>query len=720
MHRRTALFAVSLMWVLGAVVGPVTAAPGSSSDRPFSEHRTAEVLVKYRRGAQPAEVRSIVAGTVTKRFRGMSLEVLDPAGSVADAVAALNADPRVEYAEPNYLYRATSIVTPDDPHYPRLWGLDKIRMPEAWTLTRGSKDVTVAVVDSGLALSHPDLAPNVSGNPGEMGDGRENNAVDDDGNGYVDDWRGWDWIDDDNQPNDSHGHGSHVAGTIGARGNDSFGIAGVNWDVNLLPLRTLDPTGLGTSGDIAAAFTYAGELGVDVVNASFGGSGHSTALLQAINAYPETLFVVAAGNDGNNNDLQPQYPCNFAAANLLCVAASDSSDNLAGFSNYGATAVDLAAPGVGIVSSAPATTQPFTENFETDISGRWTTGGVNNLWTRGIDAHGGFLSDSLGINYLNDTDSWIATVSPFSLREQEDCRLHLTARLDLENGKDLLLAEASRNADVWTKVASWTGNTDGRWVALSGDVGAFDGAEAAYLRFRLSTNSTGTGQGAEVDDVRVRCLTQHYSGQEFVSASGTSMAAPHVAGVAALLKAADPDATVSEIVGAIMSTTETTVGLAGRVASSGRLDAAAALEWLTGTPLSEPEPAPLPTAPLPGSTPHPSGTASPEPEPTPEPPQLVSEEHARSITLRVRQRFATGRIALWEQDGHAGCRSGVVVQIKRNGRTVRTLRTAADGSYLTRIPDRSGRYRAVAPTFDVPEAVPTQTCLIARSRLISR
>ncbi|MFP5353469.1 MAG: S8 family serine peptidase, partial [Actinomycetota bacterium] len=98
LHRRTALFAVSLMWVLGAVVGPVTAAPGSSSDRPFSEHRTAEVLVKYRRGAQPAEVRSIVAGTVTKRFRGMSLEVLDPAGSVADAVAALNADPRVEYA----------------------------------------------------------------------------------------------------------------------------------------------------------------------------------------------------------------------------------------------------------------------------------------------------------------------------------------------------------------------------------------------------------------------------------------------------------------------------------------------------------------------------------------------------------------------------------------------------------------------------------------------
>lgn len=701
--------------------------------RATDELRPTEILVKYRTPGKAAEVRSRVGAKLVERLPGPALEVLKPTQPLDQAIEELEADPNVVYAEPNYVYKATSVV-PNDPHYNMLWALNKIRMPEAWTHVQGSRDVTIAVVDSGVALGHPDLAPNIWRNPGESGGGKDSNGVDDDGNGHVDDWRGWDWIEDDNRPGDSHGHGSHVAGTIGASGNDGYGLVGVNWTTSIMPLRTLDSTGVGTSGDIAAAFTYAGRLGVDIVNASLGGSGQSTSILQAINSFPETLFVVAAGNDGTNNDLQPQYPCNYPAANLICVAASDTADNLASFSNYGPTSVDLAAPGVSIVSTAPAKSQPFTDSFETDLSNRWVTGGTNGLWTRGVDTQGGYLSDSLGIDYLNNTDSWIATSNPISLKDQTECKLHFTARIELESGTDTLLVEMSRDQETWAKVGGWTGSSSGRWNALSDSITSFDGSAAAYLRFRLKTNSSVTAQGTDIDDVRIRCLSDAYLGNEFLSASGTSMAAPHVAGVAGLLKAAVPGATIGEIVHAILSSAQTTTGLLGRVATSGRLDAAAALEKLTGSALGEPtplpsvEPTPPPTEPTPEPTasatpsPDPTPTATPQPDPTstPVPPTIGAASHARTITLKLGGALVlSGRINLEEQ-GYAGCMTGVPVKIKRNGRTIKKVTTTDAGFYRARIRDRRGRYVAVATAYEAPDAIPTQTCLKARSRVKRR
>jgi thermitase len=182
-------------------------------------------------------------------------------------------------------------------------------------------------VDSGVDASHPDLAPN-------MGEGH-------------------DWVDGDADPADLNGHGTHVAGTIGARGNDGAGVAGMAWRVSLVPLRVLDADGSGYVSDVIQAYGYARDRQLRVVNASLGGDSYSQAERDAIASAPHTLFVVAAGNDGADNDVSDSYPCDFDLANVLCVAAVDQHDRLADFSNRGAASVDLAAPGVNVASTWP-------------------------------------------------------------------------------------------------------------------------------------------------------------------------------------------------------------------------------------------------------------------------------------------------------------------------------------------------------------------------------
>jgi subtilisin family serine protease len=247
------------------------------------------------------------------------------AGQSVDAAAeAFEQHPEVLYAEPNWIYRAA--VIPNDLRFGELWGLDRIGAPAAWDLNTGSAAVKVAVVDTGVAYDHPDLAPNVVA--------------------------GWDFVGNDNDASDQHGHGTHVAGTIGARGNDGLGVAGVNWNVALMPVQVLSPVGNGRIDQISEGLAFAARNGAKVVNASLGGSNFSQTMERAIREAPETLFVVAAGNGARDNDTSPIYPCNYDLANVVCVAASDRDDSKASFSNFGATSVDLAAPGVNVVSTA--------------------------------------------------------------------------------------------------------------------------------------------------------------------------------------------------------------------------------------------------------------------------------------------------------------------------------------------------------------------------------
>jgi subtilisin family serine protease len=323
-----------------------------------------EFVVRYRdaAGASRGVRRLAEAGAAGRRVTDRVALVRLPKGKrLRAAAAALRRDRDVVWAEPNYVYRAER--APNDALFAQQWSLHNtgrsgradadIDAPEAWNVTTGDASVLVGVIDTGADLTHPDLAPNIAVNPGESGAGREANGIDDDGNGLADDVRGWDFAAMDNDPSDSFGHGSHVAGTIGARGGDGRGTTGVAWQVGLLPLRALNDQGSGSSLDIADAMTYAAGRGARVVNVSLGGAGYSQTMLDAICAAPDTLFVVAAGNSTNDVEQEPFYPCAYAAANIVCVAATDADDELASFSNFGAYSVDLAAPGAQILSTVP-------------------------------------------------------------------------------------------------------------------------------------------------------------------------------------------------------------------------------------------------------------------------------------------------------------------------------------------------------------------------------
>lgn len=360
--RRRATGFITLVFVMMLGQGTAWGADARSGGSISSE-----VIVRYRAGLTDASRAGVRAAFQARRARPLhapGLEVLSaPAGTdPRDLAAALERRPEVLAAEPVYLRRVAS--APNDPRFSEQWGLqntgqnggtpgDDIDASTAWSVTTGSSSVVVAVVDTGIDDSHPDLAANIWRNPGETGGGKETNGVDDDHNGFVDDWRGWDFVGDDNDPFDENGHGTHVGGVIGAQGNNGTGVAGVGWSVRLMPLRVLDAHGEGTSAGAIDAYDYARRMGARVLNLSFSGPDRSSIEEQTIGAAGEILFVVAAGNAASDIDAVPSYPCSYPAANIVCVTASDRADQLASFSNYGATTVDLAAPGVGVLSTYP-------------------------------------------------------------------------------------------------------------------------------------------------------------------------------------------------------------------------------------------------------------------------------------------------------------------------------------------------------------------------------
>ncbi|PAY16161.1 hypothetical protein CKO51_28085 [Rhodopirellula sp. SM50] len=272
--------------------------------------------------------------------------------------------PGVIYAEPNYEIRLS--VVPDDPGFDSLWGLHNagqtggtvdadIDGSEAWEITTGDADTVVAVIDTGVDYLHPDLAANMWSNPGEIaGDG-----IDNDGNGFIDDVHGFDFVSGDGDPMDDHNHGTHVAGTIGAVANNGIGVVGVSWNVQIMAVKFLNASGGGSTAAAVSAIQYAVDNGATISNHSWGFNGTaSQALADAIEyaRAADHIVVAAAGNGGgdqvgDDNDARPFYPANFPHDNLIAVAATDHNDALATFSNFGATQVDLGAPGVGIYST---------------------------------------------------------------------------------------------------------------------------------------------------------------------------------------------------------------------------------------------------------------------------------------------------------------------------------------------------------------------------------
>lgn len=280
---------------------------------------------------------------------------------------ALANSPNVLSVEPNF--RLSIDVIPDDPSFDQLWGLDNsadadIDAPEAWDLTTGSSDMVVGVIDTGVDYNHEDLAQNIWVNPLECPAGRGTcveNGIDEDGNGYVDDFYGWDFANNDNDPRDDNSHGTHVAGTIAAVGNNGKGVVGVNWNAKIMAIKFLDSRGSGYLSDAVQAIDYATmmrrDYGINIrlTNNSWGGGGYSQSMYDAIaaNRNAGMLFVAAAGNDSLNNDSYAAYPASYNLNNIISVASTTSSDALSSFSNYGRTTVDVGAPGSSIYSTMP-------------------------------------------------------------------------------------------------------------------------------------------------------------------------------------------------------------------------------------------------------------------------------------------------------------------------------------------------------------------------------
>ena len=291
-----------------------------------------------------------VGARIARHFAQMDVYLcrLSEGQTMSQVLEALRANPDVEYAEPNYLRHSLGLV-PNDPLYDRQWDLENIHMPEAWTILTGSSNVVLAVTDSGMDLNHEDLQGNIWIN----GDEVCGNGLDDDGDGYVDNCHGANLVTGKGEPIDDLGHGTHVAGIAGAVGNNGIGIAGVNWQISLMPLKFLDENGWGDVADFIKAVEFAKAHGVKIMNLSVGAYSYSEAEKQAIEGAPNILFIVSAGNERYDNDFHPLYPASYDLPNIISVAASNYSDALASYSNYGKQTVDVAAPGLGIMGTVP-------------------------------------------------------------------------------------------------------------------------------------------------------------------------------------------------------------------------------------------------------------------------------------------------------------------------------------------------------------------------------
>lgn len=349
--------------LLGVFLGTFNSSYALANQADFSlPHKPSQLIVKFKKNSFFDEETHLGPDTkILHRYaNGAVLVELPPhmVGEEKNFAQELLREDDVEYVEPNYEIHVDAV--PNDPSFKNLYGMNKISAPSAWDITKGSKKVIVGVIDTGIDCTHPDLTPNCATNKGETGfdlrlRDKRFNGVDDDKNGFVDDFRGWDFANNDNLPFDDHGHGTHVAGTIGAVGNNGVGVAGVAWEVSFFGLKFLDASGSGTLDAAVRAIDYANMMNIPITNNSWGGGGFSQTLEDAIKRGQAKglLFVAAAGNEAENNDQVPAYPASYKLDNIISVAATDSKDVLAGFSNVGKTSVHLSAPGVQIFSSMP-------------------------------------------------------------------------------------------------------------------------------------------------------------------------------------------------------------------------------------------------------------------------------------------------------------------------------------------------------------------------------
>jgi subtilisin family serine protease len=497
-----------------------------------------EVLVKFKDEASLVAIRNAIGPGRSQSVGRLKRVILTPGADVEQEVARLNQKGEVEYAQPVYIKRLQ--VIPNDPLFNQQWALRNngqaapsvgtrgadINVVPAWDITTGSRDVVVAIIDTGLDLVHPELSQNVWTNPGEiLGDG-----IDNDGDGFVDDVHGWDWTTNQPLPLDVDGHGTIVAGIIGATGDNRANIAGVNWRVSIMPLKVFDAGGTAMTTHIIEAIRYAVDHGARIINASYGSIGSATdagrdfdrAEYEAFRYAQDAgvLVVAAACNTvpfGNSNDdlSQTCVPASYPLGNIIAVGSSDNNDAMASFSNFGVQSVDLVAPGVDVITTAPSFIQLA---YRTHISGFSETYNLeNSVGCKAVGAASLYdVTDGDPGPYLGDSSN--------------------SRPVDLSGFAGILKAQSPVGAINWRGVT--------------------------IVCYDVPTNHSVSTQ------------------------TGTSVSAPLVSGVAALAlaeaEARNQTPGVADLRAMILGGVDPKPLLEGKVATGGRLNAAKVLASLTG------------------------------------------------------------------------------------------------------------------------------------------
>lgn len=544
------------------------------------------------------------------------------------AIASLEADPAVANAEPDGFLAPQAI--PDDPLFGQLWGLHNtgagiggfggavadadIDAPAAWDVSVGLPSVVVADIDSGYRFDSPELGPVAWTNAGET----PGDEVDNDSNGFVDDVHGYDFVGADAaspvadpDPTDDNiitgGHGVHTAGTIGAAGDNGVGITGVAQDARIMPLRVCANQSFAEGAEhamrcpissVVAAINYAGANGARVANLSLGGPDFSEAMRVALVSNPGTLYVISAGNEGTDNDSERKYPCVFETdfepghvENVICVAATNQADQRAGFSNFGDETVDLGAPGTEIASTYPALEDRFSDSFEAeDFATRWTADGEDGSFQRTNEApltsYG--ISDSPGAAPTADARKWSTQTTAVAIpAEWGSCRITGKAYANRGGGTAGIVLFKSGGGSQFFGFPDTGGSAmqGFQTAVLNGLAG-----QSVWLRVEYDAPAAPTAaNGFWVDDLKITCRKPQSAAVGYYFLQGTSMAAPHVSGAAALLFSAQPGANVAEVRHALLTSVDPVASLASTTSTGGRLNAAAALTSLAEDTFDAPE-----------------------------------------------------------------------------------------------------------------------------------
>ncbi len=593
------------------------------------------VLVTMKPGASVSSVRSRMesvasasktigrGGPEFRRFRALAergkqdlVLMKCPGVTTQKLLETFKGHPDVAIAEPDYIITVDAV--PSDASFDQLWALENsgqtvdeeagtadadIDATEAWDRLRaGDAEVVVAVIDTGVDYTHGDLADNMWTNAAER-DGQA--GVDDDGNGWVDDIYGIDACNDDGDPYDDHYHGTHVAGTIAAVTDNGDGIAGITWNrARIMALKFLSASGSGATSDAVECIEYMlamnqrAENNIVVMNASWGSTSASDTLKAALETAAEAGIIMSAasGNDTNDCDgSQKHYPSSLDVENVISVGATTQNDRLASFSNYGASEVDIAAPGVNILSTIPGggytpiSTDLFFDGMENGnvywdperTSGNWAISDEN-----AFDDNMAW-SDSPGGNYVyGDTGvelnfSLVSLPIDLSAEAGKNLMLGFWLYKDLLpdqtacGKKDTLYVEVSAdNGETWTALAAHTGG-DPNWKCYAYAISSDLFTNTFRIRFRMDIWPNGSADGVYIDKIGIG---EANAMGAFKFANGTSMAAPHVSGAIAMMASLYPDESMDARISRLLGGTDRLEVLKGVLATDGRLNLDAAVQ----------------------------------------------------------------------------------------------------------------------------------------------